>query len=342
MVDMMSILQVASSVWFTNTRDTKSNTATIHNRFKHHLITRTTHHMPNQQTRGSVLQMINTLDICSTALKNDEASPLLGMAAKALAQLQSHSDRMTAEVVDWQDRYEQMGQLYNELARKSGDLAEENEQLLIKCEQHEVDERSLNDMLVAKIDGLADDNEKLECELASYKTLFEASPMQDTATTVTDISSLSGDVYAQLDAFEDSLDMELEDFQQLVVLDTSSVVAMASSVENEKNTSETNGYKLSMTPSKNSLQAKTLETIKDTPRAPNMYGLELLRGMFQTTQTQRVDDAVPALTTSDSLMSLPSNCSISSRSSSDLLSWKPTKKTMRTSPQRNAEWAIFE
>jgi len=177
MVDMMSILQVPSSVWFTNTRDTKSNTATIHNRFKHHLITRTIHHMPNQQTRGSVLQMINTLDICSTALKNDEASPLLGMAAKALAQLQSHSDRMTAEVVDWQDRYEQMGQLYNELARKSGDLAEENEQLLIKCEQHEVDERSLNDMLVAKIDDLADDNEKLESELESYKTLFEASPV---------------------------------------------------------------------------------------------------------------------------------------------------------------------
>jgi len=288
--------------------------------------------------------MIDTLEICATALKNDEASPLLGMAAKALAQLQSHSDRMTAEVVDWQDRYEQMGQLYNELARKSGDLAEENEQLLIKCEQHEVDERSLNDMLVAKIDDLADDNEKLECELESYKTLFEASPMQDTATTVTDISSaasvtnmssLSGDVYAQLDQFEDSLDMELEDFQQLVVL------------ENEKNTSETNviesiKYKLSLTPSTNSLLAKSLETVKDTPRASNMYGLDLLRGMFQTTPTQHVNDALPALTTSDSLMSLPSDCSISSRSSSDLLSWTPTKKTMRMSPQRNAEWAIFE
>jgi len=287
--------------------------------------------------------MIDTLEICATALKNDESSPLLGMAAKALAQMQSHSDKMTAEVVDWQDRYEQMGQLYNEPARKSGDLAEENEHLLIKCEQHEVDERSLNDMLVAKIDDLADDNEKLECELESYKTLFEASPTQDTATTVTDISSaasvtnmssLSGDVYAQLDQFEDSLDMELEDFQQLVVL------------ENEKNTSETNViesimYKLSLTPPTIS-PIKSLETVKDTPRASNMYGLDLLRGMFQTTPTQHVNDAVPALTTSESLMSLPSNCSISSRSSSDLLSWTPTKKTMRILPRPNAEWAIIE
>ena len=293
--------------------------------------------MSNQQNRGSVLQMIHTLEICSTALKNDEASPLLGMAAKALAQLQSHSDTMTAEAVDWKDKYEQMGQLYNELVENNGDLVEENGQLLIKCQQLEVDESRLNDMLVVKIDDLADENERLECELVSYKTLFEASPMQDTATTVTNISSLSGDVYAQLDQFEDSLDMELEDFQQLVVL------------ENEKNTTEANviesiKYKLSLTPSTNSLLAKSLslEPVKDTPRASNMYGLDLLRGMFQTTQTQRVDDAVPALTTSDSLMSLPSNCSISSRSSSDLLSWTPTKKTMRTSPQRNAEWAIFE
>ena len=284
--------------------------------------------MPNQQNRGSVLRMIHTLEICSTALKNDEASPLLGMAAKALAQLQSHSDTMTAEVVDWKYKYEQMGQLYNELAEKSGDLVEENEQLLIRCEQHEVDERSLNDMLVAKMDDLAVDNERLECELVSYKTLFEASPMQDqdTASTVTNISSLSGDVYAQLDQFEDSLDMELEDFQQLMVLESSSDVAMASSVENEKNT--------------NANSSEDGET-NDTPRAPNMYPLQLLHRMFQT-QTQHVDDAVPALTTSDSLMSLPSDYSISSRSSSDLLSWTPTKKTMRMSPQPNAEWAIIE
>ena len=197
-------------------------------------------------------------------------------------------------------------------------------------------------MLVAEIDDLAVDNEKLECELVSYKTLFEASPMQDTATTVTNISSLSGDVYAQLDQFEDSLDMELEDFQQLMA---------SSSVENEKNTNanssedgETNDsksirYKLSMTPAKNPLQDNSIKN--DTPRAPNMYPLQLLHRMFQT-QTQHVDDAVPALTTSDSLMSLPSDYSISSRSSSDLLSWTPTKKTMRMSPQPNAEWAIIE
>ena len=78
--------------------------------------------MSNQQNRGSVLRMIHTLEICSTALKNDEASPLLGMASKALAQLQSHSDTVTAEAVDWKDKYEQMGQLNDELVEKNDTL----------------------------------------------------------------------------------------------------------------------------------------------------------------------------------------------------------------------------
>ena len=62
-----------------------------------------------------------------------------------------------------------MGQLYSELVENIGDLAEENGQLLIKCQQLEVDESMLNDMLVVKIDDLADENERLECELVSYK-----------------------------------------------------------------------------------------------------------------------------------------------------------------------------
>ena len=308
--------------------------------------------MPNQRNRGYVLQMIQTLEICSTAMMNDEASPLLGMAAKALAQLQSHSDTVMAEAVNWKDKYEQMGQLYNELVENNGDLAEENGQLLMKCQQLEADESMLNDMLVVKIDDLADENERLECELVSYKTLFEASPMQDTATIITDSSSFSGDVYAQLDQFEDSLNMELEDFQQLGLLENSSVFAMTSSGENENNTSSNNSEDGETNDSgseqktleiiKDKLPIKTPETIKDdTPRAPSRYPRQLLHRMFQTT-TQGVYDAVPAMTTSDSLMSFPSDYSISTRSSSDLLSLTPTKKTMKMSPQPNAEWAIIE
>ena len=278
--------------------------------------------------------MIQTLEICSTAMMNDEASPLLGMAAKALAQLQSHSDTVTAEAVNWKDKYEQMGQLYNELVEENSDLAEENDQLLIKCQQLEVDESMLNDMLVAKIDDLADENERLECELVSYKALFESSPMHDTATTITDSSSFSGDVYEQLDLFEDSLDMELEDFQELGRLENSSVFEMASSGENEN--------KSPTTSAKNSLQDKTPETIKDdTPRAPSRYPLQLLHRMFQTS-TQDVYDAVPAMMTSDSLVSFPSDYSVSTRSSSDLFSFTATKETMKMSPQPNSEWAIIE
>jgi hypothetical protein len=291
--------------------------------------------------------MIQTLEICSTAMENDQASPLFGMAAKALAQLQSHNETVTAEAVDWKDKYEQMGRLYSELDEKIGDLAEENEQLLIKCKQLEVDESMLNDMLTEKINDLADENKKLECELVSNKTLFEASPMQDTSPTITNSFSFSGDVYAQLDQFEDSLDMELEDFQLLGLWNENNTSANNSEdvettdSESEQKTLEITKDILFITPAKNPLQDKTLETIKDTPRAPNRYPLQLLHRMFQT-QTQDVYDAVPAMIASDSLMSLSSDYSISTISSSDLLSLTPTKKTMKMPPQPNYEWAIIE
>ena len=89
--------------------------------------------------------MIQTLEICSSDMKNDESSPLLEMAAKkALAQLQSHSITVTADVVDWKDKYEELEQFYSELlerntalAERIGNLAEENGQLVVKCEQLE-------------------------------------------------------------------------------------------------------------------------------------------------------------------------------------------------------------
>ena len=51
---------------------------------------------------------------------------------------------MTADVVDWKDKYEELEQFYSELlerntalAERIGDLAEENGQLVVKCEQLE-------------------------------------------------------------------------------------------------------------------------------------------------------------------------------------------------------------
>ena len=70
-------------------------------------------------------------------------------------------------------------------------------------------------MLIEKIDDLADRNKILEYKLLSSKASIEPLHMQDTATTIMHSICFSGDVYAQLNQFEHSIDMELEDFQQL-------------------------------------------------------------------------------------------------------------------------------
>ena len=119
---------------------------------------------------------------------------------------------------------------------------------------------------------MTEKNKQLECELFFSKELFdESSSVQDTATIITDSSSSSfiGDVDAQSDQYEESIDMELEDleeldqfedsldmetdnfqldqfkdyldmelekFQQLGLLENSPVVAITTSSDNEKNT----------------------------------------------------------------------------------------------------------
>ena len=323
--------------------------------------------MLNQLSRernGSVLQMIETLEICSTALKNDEASRLLEMAVKALAQLQTHNDTVTTEAMNWKLKYEQH-------VEKSGDLAEKNGQLLIKCQQLEVDlvdERRLNDMHLEKIDDLADKNEKLDCELIFCKAQFEASPMDDTATAVSNSSSFGCDVYGQLyqfeHSFEQAFDMEVEDFEQLGFLESSPDVSMTSSGENvEKSIAmnsedgETSDNGSEQAPSScqeilvgdkpleigivTPLQDKTLEAIKDTLGDPNRHPLQLIHRIFRT-QTKHMYDALPAMTTSNTFVSLSSDDSVSTTSSSDLLCLTPTKKTIKMSPQPNAEWATIE
>jgi len=358
--------------------------------------------MPKQKgrrTNGSVLQMIQTLEIFSTTLKNDEASLLLVMAAKALAQLQSHSDTVTAEVIDWKGKYEQVGQLYNELVEKISDLTEENGQLLIKCQQFKVDEKKH----FGKIVDLAGKNKQLECELFFSTAKFEASPMQDTVTTVTHSSSFSGDVYAQLDHFEDSLDMELEDFKVDPFDDIGSIVDSMSSSSDESllvslppcpnpaNQTVDSGYGwqyvqhlledsdsctegqsqlspdgvynarrelLDAIPSIIAVASDSVVSPRRTahatspnsnhhqinPLSPRHHNLnpDLLsprhnRSAFLPQFRSPPYDTMPAMTPSVSI-----DYSISTRSSSDLLSLTPTKKTMKMSLQPNAEWAITE
>jgi len=290
--------------------------------------------MQNKQRRaknGSVLQMIQLLNSCATTSHDDEAALLLGIAAKALAQLQSHSDRVMVEAVDWKDKCEQMGQLYQELEDKNGDLAKENRQLLVKCQQ-----------LDGQMDGLADENELLDCEFLPAKASLDASLMKDTATTdKLRTSSFSGDVYGQLDQFELSLDMELEDFDCLGFLpagenqNNTGVKNIEESVSEASESEEISSlYLEALAP----LQDRTLKTSEGSLGAPSRNPLHLLQRVFRT----QADMSVPAMTTSDSMFSFSSDCSISTRSMSDLLGFAPMKRTTKMLPQPNAEWAIIE
>jgi hypothetical protein len=285
--------------------------------------------LPNQQRRannGSVLHMIQTLDICATNSQDDDAALLLGMAAKALAQLQSHSDKVRAEAVNWKVKCEQMGQLSQELEDKNDDLSMENGQLLLKIQQLEVHEQMV---------GLADKNEQLGCEFVPDKVLIEASPKQDTTTTDTRPRSFSGDVYKQLDEFELSIDMELDDFQRLGLLYSDEIK------KNIKAKNSEDGAE----PASESEQTSSSCLVAESPcemvmsGAPRRNPLHLLQRMFQTQD----DDPMPAMTTSDSLFSRSSDYSLSTRSTtSNFRSSGPTKRSTKMSPHSNAEWAIIE
>jgi len=299
--------------------------------------------MPNQQTNeknGSVDRMIRMLDICAASQEDNEAALLLGMAAKALSQLQSHADRVMTETMDWQDRYDQMGQSYDELMESNINLEEENARLLLECQQLEADDRvrSYNDMSEKKIDDHPYEKEERECTAESGEALLDASPRHETNTPVSNCGSFnfSGDVYKQLDQFELSLDMELEDFQELC------------EDNDKKGAFNSKSEKLSSSPCCEVMVGKTLPVSplqdktpsKDDNSESNRNPFQLLRRLFPI---ESDDVSIPAMTTSDSMFSVASDHSISMGSrSSDLYSLTATKKTMGMSSQGNAEWAIFE
>jgi len=299
--------------------------------------------MSNQQTNeknGSVDRMIRMLDICAASQEDNEAALLLGMAAKALSQLQSHADRVMTETMDWQDRYDQMGQSYDELMESNINLEEENARLLLECQQLEADDRvrSYNDLSEKKIDDVVYEKEQLECTAESGEALVDASPRHETNTPVSNCGSFnfSGDVYKQLDQFELSLDMELEEFQELCEDD------------DKEGAFNSKSEKLSSSPCCEVMVGKTLPVSplqdktpsKDDNSESNRNPFQLLRRLFPI---ESDDMSIPAMTTSDSMFSVASDHSISMGSrSSDLYSLTATKKTMGMSSQGNAEWAIFE
>ena len=286
-----------------------------------------------------VPRMIQMLDICAASQDDDEAALLLGMAAKALAQLQSHTDRVTAEATDRQGRYEQMEQSYDELAETNFDLEEENARLVLECQQLEADEGVHEDDVPETIVDVADEKEQRECTLMPGTVLLDASPRHEPVTSPMsklDSFDFSGDVYKQLEQFEYSLDMQLEEFQGL------------GEDDNEKGAFDSESKQASSPPCRNVMVGKTLPVSpllnrtpsKDANSASSRNPFQLLQRLFPT---QSDDAPIPAMTTSDSMYSLSSEHSLSMNSrGSDLNSWTPTKKTMKMSSRGNAEWAIIE
>jgi len=295
--------------------------------------------MQNRKTPekgGPVPRMIQMLDICAASQHDDEAALLLGMAAKALSQLQSHADRVTAEAVDRQDRYEQMEQSYDELVETNFDLEEENARLLLECQHLEAGERVYEDDVSKNFDDVADENEQRECTPMPDKVILGASPRYEPTTPITrcDSFNFSGDVYKQLEQFEVSLDMQLEEFQGL------------GEDNNEKGAFDTESEQTSSPPCCDVMVGKALPVSPLQNRTPSkdansaLSRFSLLNRLFPT---QSDDALIPAMTTSDSMFSVSSEHSMSMESrGSNLFSWTPTKKTMKMSSQGNAEWAIIK
>merc|ERR1712194_274030 len=85
-------------------------------------------------------------------------------------------------------------------------------------------------------------------------------------------------------------------------------------------------------------RGNVLQTSKGPSVPPSRNPIHLLQRMFQTQD----DDMMPAMTTSDSLFSFSSECSISRSSMSDLSGFSPIKRALNMSPQPNAEWGIIK
>jgi len=281
------------------------------------------------------------LDVHAATSQDDEAAVLLRIAAKTLTQLQSHGDRVTAEAMDWRDKYEQVGDLCQELEDERDVLLEENDRLLVKCQQLEA---------CLEMDSAVESNECPEFESVPTDALLEVSSVKDTTTTTGPRRTFTGNVYNQLDEFELSLDKELEDFQKLGLFslcdngnDTNcsnaDEIELTCTSSQESPAGMTSCLTETLTPVQHTaIQGNVSQTSLGSSIPTSRNPIYLLQRMFQTQD----DDIMPTMTTSDSSFSFSSDCSLSQSSMSDPLGSTPIKRLSNMSPQRNAEWGIFE
>mmetsp|Transcript_5535 Transcript_5535/g.12067 ORF Transcript_5535/g.12067 Transcript_5535/m.12067 type:complete len:343 (+) Transcript_5535:170-1198(+) len=92
------------------------------------------------------------------------------MALKSKEQLQSHTETTKAQLDTWKGKYGQMGNLYDDLVEKVGDLSDENAKLAMKCQRLEENEAQHKEEL-AQLDSV-----KEECEVL-HQSMEEAMEM---------------------------------------------------------------------------------------------------------------------------------------------------------------------
>lgn len=233
--------------------------------------------------------------------------------------------------MDWTDKYEQMGQLFRKLENKIDVLAEENQQLLDKCQQLEVHHRmeSLN----------------LKCEIVPAGALWEELPTQETNITSTRHRSLNGDVYNQLDECEHSLDMKLEDLKNPGFISVSekgndSGASQTGDLEQtctsclDFSVVETSCKIGTMTPGQDIIPKRS----KRSPIASSTHPLEPVQRAIQAQE----DVVVPDLTTSDSMFSFSSDDSVSQSSTADHLGVTPITNMTKISLRLNDDWDVID
>eukprot|EP00579_Thalassiosira_antarctica_P010285 CAMPEP_0201915382 /NCGR_PEP_ID=MMETSP0903-20130614/5310_1 /ASSEMBLY_ACC=CAM_ASM_000552 /TAXON_ID=420261 /ORGANISM="Thalassiosira antarctica, Strain CCMP982" /LENGTH=305 /DNA_ID=CAMNT_0048450971 /DNA_START=176 /DNA_END=1093 /DNA_ORIENTATION=+ len=305
--------------------------------------------MPKQQNRErleslrrrknrSVLQMIQTLEMCST-FENDEASPLRPSKKPCLTfhrstDLQSSLFIMPDDIT------------CNNIKDES-DCCNDDGTFVTAAS-------SCPDSPSSEDDTFAVGNKPFEIGIVTSpgeerpRITSRRQRRGKDKTSCYDSDFCNNDLARQIEAMVLEAETAFENrhvtkssVAQLLSTECSIIKEAEQARSNDKTLESTKNSLFSIT-AKNTLQVDTLETNKDNlPSTPNWYPLQLLHRTFQT-QTQQKHDDVPSMTKSDSLVSVSSDHSTSARSSSDLLNLTPTKKARKMSPQPNAEWAIIE
>ena len=285
-----------------------------------------------RRKNGSVLQMIQALEMCSTTLMNDEASPLRPSKKPCLT-LHRSTDLKSSlfimpgvitcnNVIDQSDC---CNDDCNNVIDES-DCCNDDDTFVTSAS-------SCPDSPSSDVDIFAVGEDRFEIGIVtppSKKRLRITSRRQRRGkdkTSCHDSDFCNNDLARQIEAMVLEVETAFENRHvkksnrsaaQLLSAEFS-IIEEVKQASSANKTLETIDDSLPSIPAKKPFLEKTLEAIKDTPSTPNWYLLQLLHRTFQT---QHDHDDVPAMTTcdSDSLVSVSSDYSISTRSSSGLLS----------------------